>query len=122
MVDLVKKHKRGIWKGKGKNKDRISTCEFKRKGKRKVKKNEKCDVKAKLNMHFVDYEANEDLNADLKLMEAKCTWVLCKGLGLYAENDMDVIKALAKVQASKNEEYNSVKKRSKKGHKEANMC
>ena len=60
-------------KQKEKNEDRISTCEFKRKGKIRVKKNEKCDVKAKLDMH---------LNADLKLVEAKCTWELGKGLGL----------------------------------------
>ena len=39
LADLVRKHKRRIWKGRGKNEDRISTCEFKKKGKRRVKKN-----------------------------------------------------------------------------------
>ena len=48
LADIARNHKNSIGKGKGEGEDRKSTWEFKRKGKRSVKMNEKCDDDAKL--------------------------------------------------------------------------
>ena len=52
--------------------------------------------------------------------EAKCTWALGKSLGLYAQNEDDVVNALAELQMEKKDGKKRARARGKRGRKTRN--
>ena len=112
--------------------DLVLECKFKKQFDNSLKKkhtSSKCkdkfddsqvNAEADIQIHFTNQEGVSGKALSNSKEEARCTWDLGKSLGLFAQNEDDVVNAFAELHMEKEDGTKQARARGKRGRKKRN--